>query len=310
MLLGRWLFLVGLLALAAFAVYWVYAEAYFASPEFIILKRKLGRYAQECNDLNEHIESLKHMQSGAVATDYGEARLIDHSTYNYSRTNWAQSSSSQFVFNCSADICKKAKEKPFKYLCKYFNIEISEETLSGYEFMFNNYAAAEQGKALLLRQRDELMATVSDKVPSLIKTFGLERLKRELGFKPVKLSEAYFPIYRFQYVSPGGKSAMSSVIQLDADMLERFIDYLGNLIKFRKSIAGQRALMTQSLRNRIKERDDYTCQACGLSTYDEKNLLLEIDHIKPLAKGGITSEDNLQTLCWKCNRSKGSKLLS
>ena len=38
------------------------------------------------------------------------------------------------------------------------------------------------------------------------------------------------------------------------------------------------------------------------------NLLLEIDHKIPLAKGGMTTEDNLQTLCWKCNRSKGAKL--
>jgi hypothetical protein len=40
-----------------------------------------------------------------------------------------------------------------------------------------------------------------------------------------------------------------------------------------------------------------------------ENLLLEIDHIMPLAKGGITSEENLQTLCWKCNRAKGSRVL-
>ena len=38
-------------------------------------------------------------------------------------------------------------------------------------------------------------------------------------------------------------------------------------------------------------------------------LLLEIDHIVPIVKGGLTTEDNLQTSCWKCNRSKGSKLI-
>ena len=102
---------------------------------------------------------------------------------------------------------------------------------------------------------------------------------------------------------------MKTSINLDAENLERFVQYLGDLVKFRKSVAGQRALMTQSLRKQIKERDDYTCQMCGLSSHDEANLLLEIDHIKPLAKGGITSEENLQTLCWRCNRSKGSKIL-
>ena len=68
--------------------------------------------------------------------------------------------------------------------------------------------------------------------------------------------------------------------------------------------------MTSSLREKIKVRDDYTCQICGLSTYDEKNLLLEIDHITPLSKGGMTAENNLQTLCWRCNRTKGAKVLT
>ena len=27
----------------------------------------------------------------------------------------------------------------------------------------------------------------------------------------------------------------------------------------------------------------------------------------PVSKGGLTTEDNLQTLCWRCNRSKGAK---
>lgn len=66
--------------------------------------------------------------------------------------------------------------------------------------------------------------------------------------------------------------------------------------------------MTTNLRLKIKNRDNYTCKKCGISTNSEKNLLLEIDHIIPLSKGGITTEDNLQTLCWKCNRTKGSRI--
>lgn len=67
--------------------------------------------------------------------------------------------------------------------------------------------------------------------------------------------------------------------------------------------------MTPKLRDEIKERDNYTCQneLCGVSIYDEPTLLLEIDHKIPLSKGGLTTRDNLQTLCWCCNRLKGSK---
>ena len=80
------------------------------------------------------------------------------------------------------------------------------------------------------------------------------------------------------------------------------------MIKWEKSIAGQRALMTSKLREKIKQRDDYTCCNCNLSIKDEQNLLLEIDHIIPVSKGGLTTENNLQTLCWRCNRTKGAKI--
>lgn len=69
----------------------------------------------------------------------------------------------------------------------------------------------------------------------------------------------------------------------------------------------QRAKMTPALREAIKQRDKYTCRICGLSVLDEPNLLLEVDHIIPIAEGGKTEASNLQTLCWKCNREKGAR---
>jgi 5-methylcytosine-specific restriction endonuclease McrA len=87
------------------------------------------------------------------------------------------------------------------------------------------------------------------------------------------------------------------------------INQLENKLTTTAQIKEQRALMTRKLRAYIKERDNYTCCACGNSVSVEPNLLLEIDHIIPVAKGGLTEEGNLQTLCWKCNRSKGDKIL-
>ena len=67
--------------------------------------------------------------------------------------------------------------------------------------------------------------------------------------------------------------------------------------------------MTSSkLRCYILERDNYTCKLCGNSTKLEPNLLLEIDYIIPISKGGMTELNNLQTLCWRCNRVKGAKV--
>ena len=129
-----------------------------------------------------------------------------------------------------------------------------------------------------------------------------------LGFDKLNFYDYYFPSYSFDYISAGGNSSLSCNIDLNIENLNKFIYFLSEKIKFKKSIAGQRMLMTSQLREYIKQRDNYTCQHCGLSIKDEPNLLLEIDHIVPLSKGGITTEKNLQTLCWKCNRKKSNKL--
>lgn len=45
---------------------------------------------------------------------------------------------------------------------------------------------------------------------------------------------------------------------------------------------------------RIKTRDLFTCQGCGLVTPPR---FLQVDHRKPLAEGGTERDDNLQSLC-------------
>lgn len=68
----------------------------------------------------------------------------------------------------------------------------------------------------------------------------------------------------------------------------------------------ERSKMTKELRKEVLKRDGYKCKKCGASLKKEPHLLLEIDHIKPIAKGGKTVKSNLQTLCWKCNRKKNT----
>lgn len=60
-------------------------------------------------------------------------------------------------------------------------------------------------------------------------------------------------------------------------------------------------------RTMVLERDNYTCQMCGRTRYD--GVKLEVDHIIPVAKGGSDNINNLQTLCFDCNRGKSDKIL-
>ena len=285
-------------------IYDIYTCFYYKTTKFKEIKKSIKNNTDKCNELNEHIESLKNSYVDIKKIDYGTANYSDNSIWNYKRPAIQKFKAANNIHNCSRTVVSNAMNQPFKYICKYFNIKPNEENLEKFEKILNDFSAAEQGKILLKNERDEIV----DKIPLIIRIFNKKRMVKKLGFNDIDFSRLYFPKYSFNYVSSGGYSGMHCDVVFDISNLDKFINYLSSIIKFRKSIAGQRALMTSNLREKIKKRDCYTCQICKNSTEKEPNLLLEIDHIVPVSKGGMTTEDNLQTLCWKCNRTKGSKI--
>jgi len=59
----------------------------------------------------------------------------------------------------------------------------------------------------------------------------------------------------------------------------------------------------RKIRERILQRDGYTCQQCGGEG-------TTVDHILPRSAGGGDDDWNLQCLCTKCNYSKGGRFFS
>ena len=57
----------------------------------------------------------------------------------------------------------------------------------------------------------------------------------------------------------------------------------------------------------VFKRDMFCCQYCGRTP---PAVVLEVDHILPVASGGKSSIDNLLTACFDCNRGKGAIPLS
>lgn len=57
----------------------------------------------------------------------------------------------------------------------------------------------------------------------------------------------------------------------------------------------------KKLREKVLIRDSYTCYYCG----QEANT---VDHIVPISKGGISSEDNMISCCLRCNSSKRDRM--
>ena len=61
-------------------------------------------------------------------------------------------------------------------------------------------------------------------------------------------------------------------------------------------------LIPAPIRWAVWQRDNFTCRHCGARSH------LAVDHIIPESKGGPTEEDNLQTLCKRCNSRKGNRI--
>ena len=74
----------------------------------------------------------------------------------------------------------------------------------------------------------------------------------------------------------------------------------------RKSSRGGR-YVSKELRAAILNRDNFTCQHCGINRVSHPDVRLELDHITPYSWGGKTTYANLQVLCRRCNQSKANK---
>jgi hypothetical protein len=68
-----------------------------------------------------------------------------------------------------------------------------------------------------------------------------------------------------------------------------------------------RKQISKRTRFEVFKRDSFTCQYCGKKAPE---VILNCDHIKPVAKGGKNTILNLVTSCALCNSGKSDKLLS
>lgn len=68
-----------------------------------------------------------------------------------------------------------------------------------------------------------------------------------------------------------------------------------------------RKALSKKLRFEVFKRDNFTCQYCGAQSPD---VVLQVDHINPVANGGENDILNLVTSCEACNQGKGARELS
>lgn len=71
--------------------------------------------------------------------------------------------------------------------------------------------------------------------------------------------------------------------------------------------SSRRKALSKKTRFEVFKRDGFKCQYCGAHP---PAVILEPDHIKPVADGGTNDMDNLVTACFSCNRGKAANSLS
>lgn len=283
---------------------------YFLSDEFIRNKIQIDSFVTEYNEIAKYVEKFDEVSLQSTSFDkYKYAHVAkgqNTSLYNIQRDRNVIDYQSKYVYNASLQVVRNAELEPFKYLCKYFDFKPNEENLQRIQEIGEQVSRFLNAKENLDNRLARILNSLNP--PQFILKYYKEEFLYYINIEVPQIN-FNFPTYTFQYVSAGGNSSQVTSITLNEEIIELLITYMDEQVKYKKSAKAQRALMTKKLREYVKERDCYTCQYCGVSTAQQDLLLLEVDHIIPVSKGGMSTESNLQTLCWKCNRTKSDKIL-
>ena len=280
---------------------------YYSSPDFANVKNICDKLMQSQREFNEYIAEKAKSVSKLFGTRVTRNETNNEDVYNFIRTY--KKTVTPFTAEVSAIVFGSAENNPIGYVIKYFypNKGKYKEQIEKLRTLIEELETLKEAKVIIDNYKKQYQEYIKD-VPSFILDLDENGFYSRLGFATI--DESILEIeYKFVYTSNGGMAQRSFSVPMTEENIIELINQLENKLTTTAQIKEQRALMTRKLRAYIKERDNYTCCICKNSVYNEPNLLLEVDHIIPISKGGMTEENNLQTLCWKCNRAKADKII-
>ncbi len=279
---------------------------YYESPDFLKIKETCKVLMNSQREFNEYINDKVQSISRLFGTRVVRNETINEDEYNYIRPY--KKTITPFTAEVSATVFASAENNPMEYIVKYFypNKKSYPEQIQNLYRLVEELETLRDAKQIIENYKAEYQQYLGG-VPDFIMENDKAGFYSRLGFATV--DESVLTVeYKFSYTSGGGMARRSFTVPMTEENISELIKVLESKLTASAFAKEQRILMTKKLRDLIKRRDNFTCCNCGNSTYAEPNLLLEIDHIIPVAKGGRTVEENLQTLCWKCNRAKGAKI--
>lgn len=281
--------------------------AYYESPDFLKVKETCDVLMSTQREFNEYISEKVESISTLFGTRVVRNETVIDDEYSYIRPY--KKTITPFTAEVSATVFASAENNPLEYVVKYFypNKKMYPEQIRKLQLLVEELETLKDAKQIIENYKKEYQQYIVD-VPEFVMKNDEDGFYSRLGF--ANIDEGVLAVeYKFVYTSNGGMAQRSFTVPMTEETVIELVNTLESKLTISALAKEQRALMTKKLREYIKKRDNYTCCACGNSTHAEPNLLLEIDHIIPVAKGGLTEESNLQTLCWKCNRSKSDKVL-
>lgn len=280
---------------------------YYESPSFLKIKETCEVLMSSQREFNEYINEKVQSISQLFGTRVVRNETVYDSGYNYIRPY--KKTITPFTAEVSEQVFHSAENKPLEYVVKYFypNKELYPQQIQSLYQLVEELETLKDAKQIIENYKAEYQQYLGD-VPAFVMENDEAGFYSRLGFATI--DESVLAVeYKFSYTSGGGRIQASFPVPMTEETIAELIKTLESKLTASAFAKEQRTLMTKKLREFIKKRDNFTCCNCGNSTDAEPNLLLEIDHIIPVAKGGRTVEDNLQTLCWKCNRAKSDKII-
>ena len=281
---------------------------YYASPDFQKIKETCEVLMSSQRDFNEYINEKVQSISELFGTRVVRNETVNEDEYNYIRPY--KKTITPFTAEVSATVFASAENNPLDYIVKNFypNKSVYPDQIQKLYHLVEELQTLREAKQIIENYKADYQQYLGD-VPAYVMENDEAGFYSRLGF--ANIDESVLTVeYKFAYTSGGGMAQRSFTVPMTEETIAELIKTLESKLTASAFAKEQRTMMTKKLREAIKTRDDFTCCNCGNSTHKEPNLLLEIDHIIPVSKGGRTEEANLQTLCWKCNRTKSNKILA
>ena len=281
---------------------------YYESSDFMKIKETCDVLMSSQREFNEYINEKVQSISALFGSRVVRNETVNEDEYNYIRPY--RKTITPFTAEVSATVFASAENNPLEYVVKNFypNKQFYPEQIQKLHLLIEELETLKEAKQIIDNYKVEYQQYLGD-VPKFVLDNDESGFYSRLGF--ANIDESVLTIeYKFVYTSNGVLAQRYFTVPMTEANIIELIKTLEGKLTVKAFVKEQRNLMTKKLREFIKSRDNYTCCQCGNSIHKEPNLLLEIDHIVPVTKGGYTIEDNLQTLCWKCNRAKSNKIIT